>query len=275
MIEVEQRPLRAFAEHALAAVERLVDEQRDVGDEGRETLGVAHRRGLDRFGIEPADAVQEAELLVLELQRRRDLLAQDLAVEQVLHADADAGGLVGVGGPDAASRGTDLQGAEVHLGRLIEHAVPRHDEVGTARDAQARSRAAARLELVEFLAQHLGVEHDAVAEHATHAGEEDATRQQPELERLLAHLHGVAGVVAALVTRDDGERLGQQVDDLALALVAPLGADDDGGGRCGRAHCGRVAAGSPAQGPGLRISSTHAPRRSRPRTGCSATGNAG
>ena len=89
-------------------------------------------------GVEPADAVQEAELLVLELERGRDLLAQDLGVEQVLHADADARGLVGVGRPDAAARGADLQRAEVQLGGLVEHAVPRHDEVRVARDAQAR-----------------------------------------------------------------------------------------------------------------------------------------
>ena len=83
-------------------------------------------------------------------------------------------------------------------------------------------------ELVELLAQHLGVDHDAVAEHAELAGEEDAARQETELERLVADLDGVAGVVAALVARDDGERLCEQIDDLALALVAPLGADDDG-----------------------------------------------
>ena len=136
--------------------------------------------------------------------------------------------------------------AEVQLRGLVEHAVPGHDEVRVARDAQALGRAAARRELVELLAQHLGVEHDAVAEHAELAREEDAARQQPELERLLADLHGVPGVVAALVARDDGERLGQQVDDLALALVAPLGADDDGRGRCGRAHRGRVDAGTGA-----------------------------
>jgi hypothetical protein len=35
------------------------------------------------------------------------------------------------------------------------------------------------------------------------------------------------GVVAALETRDGGDVVGQPVDDLALALVAPLGADDD------------------------------------------------
>ena len=37
----------------------------------------------------------------------------------------------------------------------------------------------------------------------------------------------VAGVVPALEARDRRGALGQQVDDLALALVAPLGADDD------------------------------------------------
>ena len=35
---------------------------------------------------------------------------------------------------------------------------------------------------------------------------------------------GVAGVVAALIARDDREVRRQQVDDLALAFVAPLGA---------------------------------------------------
>jgi hypothetical protein len=37
----------------------------------------------------------------------------------------------------------------------------------------------------------------------------------------------VSRVVAALEARDGRGALGQQIDDLALALVAPLGADDD------------------------------------------------
>ena len=127
---------------------------------------MARGRGLDRLGVEPPDAVEEPELLVLELERGGDLLAQDLGVEQVLHADADARGLVGVGRPDAAPRRADLERAEVQLGGLVEHAVPRHDEVRVARDAQPLGGAAARGELVELLAQHLGIEHDAVAEHA-------------------------------------------------------------------------------------------------------------
>ena len=54
---------------------------------------------------------------------------------------------------------------------------------------------------------------------------EDAGRDQMEDEALLAHLDGVAGVVAAVVAGHDLDLLREQVHDLALAFVAPLGAD--------------------------------------------------
>ena len=47
-------------------------------------------------------------------------------------------------------------------------------------------------------------------------------RQQPQHELAAVGVHRVAGVVPALVARDDGKVRRQQVDDLALALVAPL-----------------------------------------------------
>src|SRR5438874_1543815 len=49
-------------------------------------------------------------------------------------------------------------------------------------------------------------------------------RDQPQDEFPAADIHGVAGVVAALKARDDVELRRQQIDDLALAFVAPLGA---------------------------------------------------
>jgi hypothetical protein len=39
-------------------------------------------------------------------------------------------------------------------------------------------------------------------------------------------LDGVSGVVAAVVPGDDLEAVGEEVDDLPLALVAPLAAQD-------------------------------------------------
>ena len=52
-------------------------------------------------------------------------------------------------------------------------------------------------------------------------------RDKVELEDFVADGDGVAGVVAAAVTGHDGRALGQPVGDVALALVAPLCADDD------------------------------------------------
>ena len=52
----------------------------------------------------------------------------------------------------------------------------------------------------------------------------------PELERHAVDDHGVAGVRPALVAADEVRVLREQVDDLALAFVAPLRADDDGRG---------------------------------------------
>ena len=54
----------------------------------------------------------------------------------------------------------------------------------------------------------------------------DARGQQVQREVPVAELDGVAGVVAAVVARDDVESVGEKVDDLALALVAPLPAQD-------------------------------------------------
>ena len=62
-------------------------------------------------------------------ERDLDLLAQDLRVEHVLHADADARRLVRVRRADPASRRSDLQLAETPLRRLVDRHVPRHDQV--------------------------------------------------------------------------------------------------------------------------------------------------
>ena len=43
---------------------------------------------------------------------------------------------------------------------------------------------------------------------------------------LVADADGMAGVGAALVAGDDVGLLGEHVDDLSLAFIAPLGADD-------------------------------------------------
>ncbi len=88
----------------------------------------------------------------------------------------------------------------------------------------------ALLELVELGAERPGVDHGAVADHAEGAGVEDPRRHEVQLVDLVPGDDGVPGVVAALVAGDDVAALGEEVDHLALALVAPLGPDHHGGG---------------------------------------------
>ena len=75
------------------------------------------------------------------------------------------------------------------------------------------------------LAQDARVDDDAVADHAELAGVEDSRRDQVELERLAVADDRVPGVVAALEADHGVGALGEEVDDLALSLIAPLGAD--------------------------------------------------
>ena len=69
--------------------------------------------------------------------------------------------------------------------------------------------------------------HQAVADDGPLPGPQDAAGNQLEDELLLADEDGVAGVVAALVARHDIEALGEEVDNFPLALVSPLGAQDN------------------------------------------------
>jgi hypothetical protein len=48
-----------------------------------------------------------------------------------------------------------------------------------------------------------------------------------EDELLRSHVDGVSRVGSALISRNDVDILGEDVDDLSLPLVAPLGTDDD------------------------------------------------
>ena len=113
--------------------------------------------------------------------------------------------------------------------RLVDRDVPGHDQVRVPGEDDDGRVDAARLELVELAEQHLGVDDAAGADHRRLAGD-DPARNLADLERLAAGDDRVPRVRPALVAADDVRALRQQVDDLALPLVAPLRADDDGRG---------------------------------------------
>jgi hypothetical protein len=109
------------------------------------------------------------------------------------------------------------------------------DQVGTVRDDEVVLQGhAARGQLPHLLLEGPGIDDHPVAHHAQDPRMEDARRDQVKDEMLLADLDGVAGVVAAVEAGHDLDLLGEQVHDLSLAFVAPLGADHDNVGHADR-----------------------------------------
>ncbi len=151
-------------------------------------------------------------------------------VEHLTGADADAAGLVGVGRADALQCGADALVAAAGLVQRVERLVPREDEVALAADLQLGAGDAAALECVDLLEERGQIDHDAVADHRDDVRVEHARRGELQGVALGSHDHGVARVVAALVADDVAVFGGEQVDDLGLALVAPLGAYDNSDG---------------------------------------------
>ena len=163
----------------------------------------------------------------------RSLLEQGgetLGIEDVAGADPDPPGLVGVRRADALQRGADLVVAANGLRDGVVRLVPREHEMGMARHPQLRTGHAARFERGDLGEQRRQVDDDAVGDHRDHVLVQDPARDQLQRVALAVDDHRVAGVVAALVAHHIGVFLGQEVDDLGFALIAPLGSDDDGDG---------------------------------------------
>ena len=225
VVDVEHRALRALEDHLLAVVEHLPHQLGGVRDVLLEAVAEGEVFLGHRVQVERRVLLIRAQRQPLGLHRGDDLLLEDLLVEQVLDADPQARGLVGVAGADAAAGRADLQAAEFRLSREVQEHVVGHDQVRVGGDAQAADVHAPRAQVVELVDEHLRVDHDAVADHAELARVEDPRGDQVELPLFLAADDRVAGVVAALEAHDGVAVLGQEIGDLPLALIAPLGAD--------------------------------------------------
>jgi hypothetical protein len=80
---------------------------------------------------------------------------------------------------------------------------------------------------IDFGEQGGGIDHQPITDHGLFAVAQDAAGDEFEDEPLLADEDRVSGVVAALIARHDIEPFGEKIDNLPLALVSPLGAQDD------------------------------------------------
>ena len=227
VVEVEERRLGALEQQVLAGGEGLVQQSDGVGDERCEAGAEVGEAGDDVVHVERVTA-GGGELAVLGDGSRLDVIGERRQVGHVAGAQPDTAGLVGVGRTDPLQRRADLVVAAHRLGDGVVRLVPREDEVGAAGDLEPGARDPPRLQRVDLVEQRRQVDDDAVADHRHDVVVEHAARDQLQGVTLAADDHGVPGVVPALVADDVAVLLGQQIDDLGLALVSPLRPDDDG-----------------------------------------------
>ena len=106
----------------------------------------------------------------------------------------------------------------------VLYLVPRHGDGSLIGEFQVLRLHlhAARLDGLHLPGQMLEVDHHAGAQHAGHLRVQDTGGQQVQDELALLGHNGMAGIIAALIARNDIGIFGQQVDDAALALIAPI-----------------------------------------------------
>ena len=102
-----------------------------------------------------------------------------------------------------------------------------HDQVrASLKEAAIRRPNAFFFESVDFLEQDSRIDHNAVADDADLPGVKCAGGNQVKNGLLAVHHESMTGVIPALEADDDVGVLGEEIDDLTFAFVAPLGADD-------------------------------------------------
>src|SRR6185295_14385306 len=131
---------------------------------------------------------------------------------------------------DPSFRRAQLVLAQPALGQRVDLLVIGEDQMRVAAHEQPAAIDALCGQPVELGQEHGRIDHHTVADDRGDVVVEDAARHQLQGKRLASDDDRVPRVVPALVAHDDVHLLGDEVGELALALVTPLGTDHD---RCG------------------------------------------
>ena len=226
-IHVKERALRAFEQDALARAAGFGQHLPDGFGIGQDFRRDLQQLRLQRGGVDGIKAEARPQRVVMR-QQAADAQVQRRLVREVGHADGAAAHLVFIGRADAAPGGADLGHADLPFPRAVKFTMDGQDERGVFRNQQVVGvhLDALPAQLVDFRQQRPRVQHHAVADDRQFAAAHDARRQKRKLVDIAVDDQRVARIVATLEAGDDIGTLRQPVDDLALALIAPLGAHD-------------------------------------------------
>ena len=227
MVNVQHRCLAALHEDVLTSRKSLVEFQLSINNHGSQTVAVAQEVLHDLLWVNCLAVVHLHQHLVLDVQRRLNLLAQDGLIEDVLHADANTGDLVRVSRTDAAARGANGALAQETLLHAVQSLVVRRHKMSVRGDTQARGIRTACLKAVDLIKEGLEIDNHAIAQHRNCVLRENAGGKKLELILLAANYNSMASVVAAIRLDYVVNLATEDIGGLTFTFVAPLSANDD------------------------------------------------
>ena len=226
MINVEQNALRAFEQNALAGLAHVIKQAPHRIEIGQHRLAHCHQFFENFCGIQLRLAKPSEQCVVMHEQPFH-LATQGLGIGQIARTNGAAANLVFIGWPDAPARRANLGRARSLFTQTIKFAVQGHDKSRIFGNAQIVPVDHNPLfsQAGYFLGQMPWVNHHAIANDGKFAGPHDARRQKRELVNLAVDHQRVAGVMPTLETHHHIGAFGKPIDNLALALIAPLRAN--------------------------------------------------
>ena len=227
MIDVEQRRLRALQQDRSSGGSFLVKKVAGISYERSETFYKFRSFVKDLLSIQRLSAIGLDETVGV-FQVALNARTQHLRRQSIRDPNTPAAGFVFVRGPDPAQCRANPFITQTLFAGVIQRAMIRKNQMRARTDLHSLRRYHNPLshQSIGFFEEGFRIDHHAVAQHARFSLVHDAGRQQVEHKGLVTDLNRMARVMPALITGDDVEALGEQVDNLALAFIAPLGADD-------------------------------------------------
>jgi hypothetical protein len=150
-----------------------------------------------------------------------------LGIQQFLHAYTTAGGFVGVRRANATSGGAEFFLAEQGFSSLIKRPVIWQGDVGFIANKEPTAEInVPLLEMLDFVNNRSGINDHSGPDDTAGAGMEYPRRDLMEDVLFLIDYDRVSGVCSALTANYHVYFRGQEVNDLAFALIAPLHTND-------------------------------------------------
>ena len=202
MINVQHRPLRAFEEHGLPLIQRMVQQFRCIANVAANLF--TQFQGLFHF-MRKIDvrAVRASRQPVLFRNDVRGFLSKQLRVQQIAHAQPAARHLVFVRRADAARCRANFVCAARAFRCFVQLPVIRKNQVRAIADVQAPLHVDASLgECRNFRHQRCRIHHRSRSDHRVLFRPKYAARNQLQHISLFANDHRVPRVVAARDARD-------------------------------------------------------------------------